>query len=952
MWRDPWFRKVDATSSKAPYNSKLNKSYADSPQGGACHADFTIAKACKATNALSDLLLSSDASARIADVRSALAGDARSFRSVITCAELKARELASVDFERPHAMPTRAACAILQEAVHSTPALRASLHPILEEVFRAMFENFDALPDLGTHEAGLGWAADSDVPRGKCLDEALPYHHVAIKLRSLCVAQEQELQTMAAERTQAVEALRVAQSELQLLRQRLKVSDATALLHAKRTMQHWLALLVSKCFGEWRGFVDRCKGIRQRVAMFIAKRLHLRYFVGWREVTRDALDETSRAEAEAAAARVTANGNVPNASAPPEVVAQLKAHIEELHALLKMGGQSFSADVQRRARRMTSQHARDLVVVDAISGEVKFDDGEQVNQWLMLFNSMLSCIDGLAQEVKFLSHVDSDLSQLQRDGEDLLDLATVHEVHGVLLRWVNHLFREYDPKLRPTFANFSGSFANVEKVVRLVAWATNRREIIDDCSTYSDTARQLQFLLHEMQKIKPPFGDFLQMDDFATDSSAPVKEDAMATLVALLFCHEPDLSFKENLRVIELGHQLDNLRTKIVKASRERAGSKGVSAVNVPELAVQLLQLVQDGFTVMQECSKISRLFHCFKDNVHAFVRVVMTSRLNKEPLLLSQHTTKTTDTLEYCHIDISRMHDVFVDDKRPTQSIKELEAYLSSVLRDIKRAYRSYSSLLDAGGSREAIQNDGSKSSGNAPPMLSYRQFILLANDTALIDAKLPAKAMDLLFVKAWRNLADDRKSTPQPDTDLRWMLLPPKRFVELLVHIAVVRYKGIPDVTSRVRVLLEDHVFCSTRIQADASKFRAIASNPDVLNLMHRYQEAVLLIFKHGVGSKGRAMSCSAFVKILKEMKLYEHAALSAQVAQLIFKSVQHGRTEDEHASAEDELDLREFREAILAVSLYCEPNPFKSVMQKAEELILKVVVPFAKKLGMRQR
>ena len=34
------------------------------------------------------------------------------------------------------------------------------------------------------------------------------------------------------------------------------------------------------------------------------------------------------------------------------------------------------------------------------------------------------------------------------------------------------------------------------------------------------------------------------------------------------------------------------------------------------------------------------------------------------------------------------------------------------------------------------------------------------------------------------------------------------------------------------------------------------------------------------------------------------------------------------------------------------YCEPNPFKSLTQKAEELILKVLIPYAKKLGLRQR
>ena len=34
-----------------------------------------------------------------------------------------------------------------------------------------------------------------------------------------------------------------------------------------------------------------------------------------------------------------------------------------------------------------------------------------------------------------------------------------------------------------------------------------------------------------------------------------LQEDAMAALVALLFCHEPDLCFKENKSVIELGHQ-------------------------------------------------------------------------------------------------------------------------------------------------------------------------------------------------------------------------------------------------------------------------------------------------------------------------------------------------------------------------------------------------------------
>ena len=227
------------------YSSKLNKSLT---YPAASHADATIAKACSTTHALSDLLLSPDAAVRIADVRSALAGDARAFRSVITCAELKARELAHVDFERPHPMPTRIACAILQEAVSSTAALRASLLPILDEVFRAMFENYDA-------------CADSDRFKGKCLDNALPYHHIALKLRTLCSAQEAELQGCGADRTHAVEALRVAEQELQLLRQRLKVSDAAALLHAKRTMQHWLALMLSKCFGSWLKFVRRCKTI-------------------------------------------------------------------------------------------------------------------------------------------------------------------------------------------------------------------------------------------------------------------------------------------------------------------------------------------------------------------------------------------------------------------------------------------------------------------------------------------------------------------------------------------------------------------------------------------------------------------------------------------------------------------------------------------------------------------
>ena len=33
-------------------------------------------------------------------------------------------------------------------------------------------------------------------------------------------------------------------------------------------------------------------------------------------------------------------------------------------------------------------------------------------------------------------------------------------------------------------------------------------------------------------------------------------------------------------------------------------------------------QLVQDGFAVMQECAKTSRLFHLFEENVHAFTRV------------------------------------------------------------------------------------------------------------------------------------------------------------------------------------------------------------------------------------------------------------------------------------------------------------------------------------------
>jgi hypothetical protein len=243
------------------YSSKLNKSLT---YPAASHADATIAKACSTTHALSDLLLSPDAAVRIADVRSALAGDARAFRSVITCAELKARELAHVDFERPHPMPTRIACAILQEAVSSTAALRASLLPILDEVFRAMFENYDALPELVVgdvaHNDGIT-CADSDRFKGKCLDNALPYHHIALKLRTLCSAQEAELQGCGADRTHAVEALRVAEQELQLLRQRLKVSDAAALLHAKRTMQHWLALMLSRCFGSWLKFVRRCKAI-------------------------------------------------------------------------------------------------------------------------------------------------------------------------------------------------------------------------------------------------------------------------------------------------------------------------------------------------------------------------------------------------------------------------------------------------------------------------------------------------------------------------------------------------------------------------------------------------------------------------------------------------------------------------------------------------------------------
>ena len=93
--------------------------------------------------------------------------------------------------------------------------------------------------------------------------------------------------------------------------------------------------------------------------------------------------------------------------------------------------------------------------------------------------------------------------------------------------------------------------------VQAVATQYNRLQIVRCCNTIQLVAElcsvATQYAIGRLSRLHRIAAEQVALAHCS--AYLLLQEDAMAALVALLFCHEPDLCFKENKLVIELGHQ-------------------------------------------------------------------------------------------------------------------------------------------------------------------------------------------------------------------------------------------------------------------------------------------------------------------------------------------------------------------------------------------------------------
>jgi hypothetical protein len=93
--------------------------------------------------------------------------------------------------------------------------------------------------------------------------------------------------------------------------------------------------------------------------------------------------------------------------------------------------------------------------------------------------------------------------------------------------------------------------------VQAVATQCNRLQIVQCCNTIQLVAElcsvATQYAIGRLSRLHRIAAEQVALAHCS--AYLLLQEDAMAALVALLFCHEPDLCFKENKSVIELGHQ-------------------------------------------------------------------------------------------------------------------------------------------------------------------------------------------------------------------------------------------------------------------------------------------------------------------------------------------------------------------------------------------------------------
>ena len=773
------------------------------------------------------------------------------------------------------------------------------------------------------------------------------------------------------------------------LNKKQKVLDATA--------QRWQKTLVEQCFRTWLKTLRARKQQREMLyKYFVSKdksRLALalrewRLFVHTRKRQRanedltDARDKVMTMENERAA--LERDRDVAN-----EKIADLKEELEKARTELA----ELDDDAVRVQRELSESKEDELVAAARAWAEMcdtacmaqmkalrhKLDalDEDPFYADVTLLANAPIVLDKHGTEKRIATipphPIPSEIEDLEQKGVDWKNdrQATVVNmpVDILLLRWCNfHLKREKYPKI---VENFGSDMEDSEELAVILAACS--RALTSPCRDQPlskklqnfDIEARAEEIVQRVAKLGAP--SLIESDDIVFKES-----DSILSLIAYLFCNYPELQPDPKPWVIA-SDALDRaiaawlkLKEQWMQAPVPPAPLPGKKASDLKKITpVDESDIKKVGQQVMAACTaaknaiarhdRATLLYERVRLRVRNFGWEAMNKRAEGTPItILDRRDYRERQAFTSLRVDqnskrankTGSMWARFKLEADPVGEIKSIETLLNEYFDDLKRIYRHYSSSKPG-------------SSGT----IDLAEFGMLMHDIKLSSRIFKSSVLENIFRLTNKTSASSKKFDAELDAS---------EFIEALLRVASMKffkksYANVADdvpanaltYTQLFRKFMEENVI-PFACRSDAERFRKDLRSDVVKVVFRKHRGALQKIFQRYSKGDG-AMDSKEFLKFVRDRQLINNSLSETELFQ-VFAKVQDDEGAfhssvgalglDEHGHDDGikgfklssklgkldvELTYPEFLEAIAAISIFKDPDPYIPLKQKIESFLL---------------
>eukprot|EP00742_Colponemidia_sp_Colp-10_P005606 GILJ01005992.1.p1 GENE.GILJ01005992.1~~GILJ01005992.1.p1 ORF type:complete len:1128 (-),score=178.50 GILJ01005992.1:285-3668(-) len=521
---------------------------------------------------------------------------------------------------------------------------------------------------------------------------------------------------------------------------------------------------------------------------------------------------------------------------------------------------------------------------------------------------------------------------LLEEGETLRELRQLSS-DRILLRWVNHHLRA--ARFTHDIVNFTTDFRDCdvyEMLLRQIAPELDLRPL-DMETEVPKKARVICDLIGQLSG---------NTDLLTPENIQQCAGDINAAVLSALFTLRPGLEVVEGTTFSRHVKALEELKEDwdaVKAANRKDPAILAAFCTKFAQARVDLQKAFAAATSANEEFAKLEL-------KAQRYIQELLVARLNGTP----KHTMETVenrDYLKYTVVNHTKLADLLAKEQYPDECVREVESLLRMHFSSLRRIFRHYAAS-STNGSVVSINSD---------------ELWLLVKDCRLPGRSLTSGQIDIIFSQA--NVNVDRAGNPLVTHDRE---LSPDEFIEVLLRISAARYKQrlkTKTLAEKFGFLLDNDILPNA-CKHNADKFRADLMKEEVRQVFRNHEDVLRQIFNvyaaadmssHQALRHRNTINNAEFLKLVKDCGFTDTSTTIATVNH-IFGNIQHDyditllgqgspalqvkRPQPEELG---EMAFSEFLEALTALSMYKDPDPYLSLEAKLDKFLTDKLYPALK-------